>query len=455
MKTKNNKCNTKKNKTKKKGLNNKIYQKELVLLKKAADNSIKKRGKKNLECSTIKRIIEILENYLKDNDFVCYGGTAINNILPAYDQFYKKKIELPDYDFFSSDAFNDAKKLADIYYDKGFDEVEAKAGVHYGTYKVYVNYIPIADITQLDSKLFTKLKEKSINIKGINYADPNYLRMAGYLELSRPHGDVSRWEKVFNRISLLNKHYPINEKKCDISTFIRKFEDNIPNINNIYKIIKNSIIDQGLVFFGGFALYSYGKYLPNNKRKNLNKYPEFDVLAIKAEDAANSIKNTLRKNGINNITISKKFGIGEIISEHYQIKINNEPIIFVYQTTACHSYNIINVNNKKIKIATIDTMLSLYLAFLYAERDYYDIHRIICIAEYLFYIQSKNRIQTRGVLKRFSINCYGKQETLEDIRGYKSEKYKELKNNKTSKEYQNNFLRYYPLEKYSSIKKKK
>jgi hypothetical protein len=35
-----------------------------------------------------------------------------------------------------------------------------------------------------------------------------------YLELSRPAGDVSRWEKVFKRLNLLNTHYPFVDSKC-------------------------------------------------------------------------------------------------------------------------------------------------------------------------------------------------------------------------------------------------
>lgn len=54
---------------------------------------------------------------------------------------------------------NDAKELADIYFKQGFSSVEAKAGVHYGTYKVFVNFFQIADITQIDSKLFSSLKK--------------------------------------------------------------------------------------------------------------------------------------------------------------------------------------------------------------------------------------------------------------------------------------------------------
>merc|ERR1711871_731369 len=105
-----------------------------------------------------------------------------------------------DYDFYSSNALNDAKELSDIYNKKGFESVEAKAGVHFGTYKVFVNYIPVADITFLEKKLFNTIYKDSIKVDGIFYCAPNYLRMSMFLELSRPMGDVSRWEKVLKRL---------------------------------------------------------------------------------------------------------------------------------------------------------------------------------------------------------------------------------------------------------------
>lgn len=431
---------------------NKLNEKELVILRKAIDESEKVRGKKQLESSTIKKIISILEAFLRKKKFICYGGTALNNILPHYDQFYNKDIELPDYDFFTPNAMEDAKELADLYYNKGFDEVEAKAGVHGGTFKVFVNFIPIADVTQLDPEIYKVLKKDAITIKGINYASPNFLRMNAYLELSRPAGDTSRWEKVFKRLSLLNKHYPINQKKCDVSEFIRKFTEPNPKSETIYNTIKNSIIKQSSIFFGGFALYAYGKYLPENQRKKLIQYPDFDILANDAKTAAETIVKELNKKGINNTSIIEKEGFGEIVAPHYDVRVGDESVVFVYTPLACHSYNTIKINSKTVKIATIDTMLTFYLAFLYAKREYYDPERILCIAQYLFYIQTKNRLKQDGVLKRFSINCYGKQQTLENIRGVKAEKYKEFKNNKTSKEYQKYFLRYYPLDKYTNKK---
>ena len=176
---------------------------ELDILRNAVDKAEEKQGKATAQSPEIKKIIEVLETFLKRRRLICYGGTAINNILPEYDQFYDKDVEIPDYDFYSSNALGDAKELADIYNNMGYNDVEARASVHVGTYKVFVNFIPVADVTQMESKLFKTVLQESIKINGIHYAPPNYLRMSVYKELSRPKGDISRWEKVYERLLLL------------------------------------------------------------------------------------------------------------------------------------------------------------------------------------------------------------------------------------------------------------
>ena len=182
-----------------------LEEKELAILRESIDIAEKRKGKQTVSDPDVKKIISILEDFLKKKRLVCYGGTAINNILPLEDQFYNKDIEIPDYDFYSPSALEDAKELADIYYDYGFQEVEAKAGVHHGTYKVYVNFIPVADITFLEKSLFKKVQKEAVRVYGILYCPPNFLRMNMYLELSRPAGDISRWEKVLKRLLLLLK----------------------------------------------------------------------------------------------------------------------------------------------------------------------------------------------------------------------------------------------------------
>ena len=437
--------------------NNLSYQeRELEILRNAVDKAQQIRGKKIVQSPEIKEIINIVESFLMKKKLVCYGGTAINNILPYEDQFYDKNIEIPDYDFFSPHAMNDAKELADLYYKAGYNEVEAKAGQHYGTYKVFVNFIPVADITHLESKLYKNIQKNSIMVAGIYYAPPNFLRMAMYLELSRPEGDVGRWEKVLKRLVLLNKNFPLKGKNCNENVFQRHFND-IKHINpmKIYDLVKNSFIDQGVVFFGGFAVSTYSHYMPKKKRNKLSKQPDFDVLSENPQNTATIVKERLNYEGIKNVSIHKHKGIGEIIAPHYEIRVGTDTVAFVYEPLACHSYNIVKIHHHKIKIATIDTLLSFFLAFLYSDRDYYDKDRILCMAQFLFEVQAKNRLEQKGVLRRFSINCFGKQETQESIRAEKTRMYKELQNKRNTPEYEEWFLRYVPHELNEKKGKKK
>lgn len=429
-----------------------FQEKELAILRAAVDLAEEKAGRKIAQSSEVKKIIEIVENFLRKKKLICYGGTAINNILPVGDQFYDKDVEIPDYDFFSHSALTHAKELADIYADAGYTDVEAKSGVHHGTFKVYVNFIPVADITYIPKKLFKALTRESIKVNGIMYSPPNYLRMGMYLELSRPRGDVSRWEKVLKRLVLLNKNYPMQNPRCNNIDFMRDFEGEKTESDDIYKTVRDSLTDQGAVFFGGYATAQYAKFMPKKKREMFfRKSPDFDALSEDPETSATILKERLQDEGFERVKIHKHPGFGEIISEHYEVEINKDTVAFIYKPLACHSYNSIRLGGKKVNIATIDTMLSFFLAFLYAERPYYDHDRIICMSQYLFKVQAQNRLKQKGVLKRFSLKCVGTQKTLEDSRQEKSKMFEKLKSKRGTKEYDEWFLRYAPGEKKAAV----
>ena len=606
-------------------------EKELEILREAVDIVEKKKGEAITHDPKVKKIISIVEDFIADKKLVCYGGTAINNILPEDAQFYNKDLELPDYDFYSDNALDHAKELADIYYKAGYEDVEAKSGVHHGTYKVFVNFTGIADITQMEPALFNAISRDAIVKSGIRYAPPDFLRMAMYLELSRPDGDVSRWEKVQKRLTLLNNHYPLKGYDCDkieyqrgfdgatkansgeisisktrsksrsksksasrstvrsqsvkrggggggsvkalkrdaIKGVIRKYRhlgaymkhlfyavpsheetigdfsykleedklthryrliatyerllgkddefvlysmkrsdldgDSTPSANksasrskspspshsrsasatatasksesrsrsksptpaysmsksslsyssnrekemaesDVYNIVRDVFIKNRAVFFGGYANILYSRYMPKHQRRIVHKIPDFDVLSEEPRDLCEAVVRELTAHKYKDVKYTKHAGVGEVISEHYDIRIGDEVIAFLYKPLACHSYNTIRIDNESIRIATIDTMLSFYLAFIYADRIYYDINRILCMSQFLFDVQQHNRLKQTGLLKRFSINCYGKQPTLETMRFEKTEKYEELKNKRGTREYEEWFLRYIPYE---------
>jgi hypothetical protein len=453
MKKKNNRRNIEeKDEENKKGFNTSLCEKgmtfeecELAILRNAVDESEAMRDNQVKNTEDIQKLLNIVEDFIIERKLLLYGGTAINNILPKYAQFYNRDIEIPDYDFYSPDALKDAKDLANIFYKQGYVEVEAKAGMHMGTFKVFVNFIPIADITQMHEIIYGELLKDAIIISRMYYTPPNYLRMSMYLELSRPSGDVSRWEKVLKRLNLLNEYYPFKPKNNCVSL---DFHSDKPNNSNkmidLYIETRENLINQGVIFFGGYAASLYSKYMPSNVKTVLRKYPDFDVLSDEPDKCALILKEHLTRANFKKITVIPHEEIGEIIPYHNEVRVDGKTIAFIFKPIACHSYNKLYIKQKEINVATIDTILAFYLSFLYVNLKYYDKDRIICMAKFLFDLEQHNRLSQKGLLKRFTISCYGNQPSIEDIRAEKAEKYKELIKNRNSKEYEMWFLKYSP-----------
>jgi hypothetical protein len=427
---------------------------ELAVLRHAVDENEMLQGQKIANSDDVKDIIKIVEEFLMRKKLVCYGGTAINAILPKYAQFYNRDVEVPDYDFFSNNALDDAKELADIYFKQGYTDVEAKSGVHAGTYKVFVNFIPVADITYLADEIYNAIKKEAIVRMGILYAPPNYLRMSMYLELSRPHGDTSRWEKVLKRLNLLNKHYPLTTAvDCNTVDFQREMDSNEEDATRLYFLVRDALIDQGVIFFGGYASSLYSRYMTKSQSNLLKKIPDFDVLSEDNEKTAMIVMERLQESGFKNVKIINHDPIGEVIPERTEIRVGRDTLAFIYKPIACHSYNTITIAEKDINVATIDTMLSFYLAFIYADKPfpYFNKDRILCMAKFLFDVEEENRLEQKGLLKRFTTSCYGNQTTLETIRAEKAEKFKELASKRGTREYEMWFLKYVPANMGKSV----
>jgi len=420
---------------------------ELAILRDAVDEAEEMNTKELVQNESTKKIIKIVEQFIIEKNLICYGGTAINNILPKDVQFYNHNVEIPDYDFYSPTAIEHAKELADLFYSLGYTEVEAKAGVHYGTYKVYVSFIPIADITYLVPQIFDAILDESIIIDGIHYAPANFLRMNIYIELSRPSGDISRWEKVFKRLKLLNQYYPIQTSNCKAIDFQQdKHRLTTTDSEDIYNLVRDSFIEQGVIFFGGYAMSVYSQYIPLKKRNSIKKTPDFDVIAKDIDKCVLNIIQKLNKKGFKNVSYNKIPAMGEVIPEYIDLQINGESLAYIFKSEHCYSYNEVTIDMKIIRIATIETILSFYMGFLYSKSLNKHKERLLCMMKFLFELQNANKLEQTGLLKRFSLTCYGQEKKINDIRIEKLRKYDELKDRKNSYEYDLWFLKYNPKE---------
>jgi hypothetical protein len=186
--------------------------------------------------------------------------------------------------------------------------------------------------------------------------------------------------------------------------------------------------------------------MPKYSQKQIKKIADFDVIVKRSKQVAYEIKDELNKNEIDDVFVKRRPPVDEILPEQYEINIGGDIVAVLYTPISCQSYNSIEFDgkDKKVRIATIDTMLAYYLAFLYVDKPYYDTKRIMCMAKYLYDVQQKNLLQQKGLLRRFTIKCYGKQPTVEEIRAEKMHKYKQLRYKQHTLEYQKWFLSYRP-----------
>jgi hypothetical protein len=68
------------------------------------------------------------------------------------------------------------------------------------------------------------------------------------------------------------------------------------------------------------------------------------------------------------------------------------------------------------------------------------------MSKFLFEVEQQNLLAQKGLLKRFSLRCYGNQPTLESIRSEKADMFRKLKGKRSTSEWDDWFLKYNPGE---------
>jgi hypothetical protein len=392
--------------------------------------NIKYQKKYKKDMYTKPLYFHLIETFISKKELICYGGTAINVYLPNDKKFYED-IDIPDYDCFSSNPIADVKELADVLVKNNIENVEVKSAMFHGTYKIFVNFIPIVDISHLDKEVFINVHKKAIKINNLLYASPNYLRISLYQELSRPMGDVSRWDKIYKRLELLNKARPLYISNCSINSKDTPETDDYVNIN---KQIINIINENKWVVFGDYGMSFYLKYFPK-------KYQKIDRIIDIPYILAENIKDVIKK--IPFKTEQNIFSY-HFLNNFYQILHNGVPILYVFITNSCQSYNEI----KGVRVASIDTIMSIYYALSFLNIKFFDIHKIL---SYCYLLHNVNT--NVGVCRRFNMPCIGKQQTIEDIRTLRDKKYKIYKKNNSKRIYNEYFFQYKPKKTYKKSSK--
>jgi hypothetical protein len=366
--------------------------------------------------------LAVVKTFLKNNRVLCYGGTAINNLLPKKDQFYNPEEDVPDYDFFSKTPQAHSVTIANQLRKEGIAAVEVKPGMHLGTFKVFADFTGVADITQLDDDIFDRLWEQAENRDGIHYVPVNFLRMSMYLELSRPHGDVSRWEKVYSRLELLNKAYPTSCNKKDAKQHEELTDE---QQKGVLKLLKNEPVVL-------LSVSAAEIHLDKNWTTPIGLLAERETIErlTKGENVEVNEENDILPRRTS------------VLSED-----GKKSFFRFYETTACHSYH--EMDNG-VRVASIPTTLQFFFAYLYSGAQEENVASILCIAQRLVDVaNSKSK-------RRFDIltpkECIGVQESFIEMKRHKAELFEELGKDRSSKKFLEYFFTYNPDD--ASSKKK-
>jgi hypothetical protein len=351
----------------------------------------------------LRRAIQIVEVFLKKTGRVCYGGQAINAQLDQKDQFYDANTSLPDYDFFSPEADKDTNDLIDILKNSGYNEISKRIGIHDGTLKIYVNYTAIADISQMIPEFYETIYKKSVVVNGIHYADPLFLRMLMFLELSRPRGQVGRWEKVYERLTLLDNSHPL--LKC---------KNNYPRIEmnkeaeKVRPDIVRYMIKHRRVFMGGdihkiYKLSGEGRSAKSRSHFLLRGNTPVVFFSPNADKDANILSKITHSN------IEGILGYQNILPAMIILRKEDYIVAVIVQEEACHSSVTLPLTkDRSLRIASLDTLLT-FLIGLYYRND-----SILMTEESLLcwirqYIDLSNRYKAKPtkLFPAFSIECSG------------------------------------------------
>ena len=376
---------------------------------------------------TIREILRIVKEFIESKRVLCYGGTAINNLLPVEERFYDPNYEVPDYDFYSEKPQIHALELADRFYARGFRNIEVKPGAHLLTFKVFVDYTGVADITYLEPPIFKALWKEDLVKNGIHYVSPNFLRMSMYLELSRPRGDVSRWEKVYKRLMLLNKHYPVGCKREETKGYA------------VLSDVQRSGIEKILHTKSVVLLGLHAVELHSNSKSNVWQTP-IDILA---DDMSATINQVIQALGQDEIDLKERDAFAELLPAHVDIvdKKTGTLIVRVFKTFACHSYHLLQSG---LRVASIPTLLQFFFAFVYADAHFieggYDQDRVVCICQRLMDLAASNKKRRFDLLT--PLDCLGHQETLTEMKANKSVLHEKIP--KKSQEFLQLFFSYKP-----------
>jgi hypothetical protein len=358
-------------------------------------------------------VIKLISKFIIKKNLILYGGLVINLLLPKKHRFYKE-YTINDYDCFSKNPIKDAYELAKLIKKSGYKYIKIKRAVHKNTYKISVYGKQFFDITFLEPSIYDILLNYIKNNKNsLKYYKDKYkiipielVKQNLYFELSRPIQSGFRWEKLYNRLELINKFYPTEKSKDILKCIPIKSE-----YSSIVKKLLEYIKDKKIPIIDSYSIKIYNNCSFCCYRLTENSI-YITILVKNIIESFNDIKNLLNfnnseydlkvlKKSINNYNLYKEYDV-KIINKKTKQHFNIVRIIEV--KNQCFSTTLKN----NFTLGSIDTCLYFLYYNYIRNKIYYNNNSEA--SENIYYInQYENNIIVDKIKinERLMKNCYG------------------------------------------------
>lgn len=394
-------------------------------LQKYIDEIVQKNNEDQIQTNydTHKEMMNVVAKFLWRNKCILYGGTALNLLLPNKLKFYDKYV-LPDYDSFHPNARDMAIMLADHLHEKGYKYVVVKKGLlNEGTFKVYAELIPAADISQIPLKLYQSFKRHAQIVDNHYIIQNEFLRFSFHLEFAKPIGSMWRWSKLLKRFNIVNDVIKLKNDTWDYS-LLRKTRTRIgdfaqgsrnPHTERFAILMNKFTKHQKHVHLG---VNTYLEDVPSDWNNVMGMYQYLSIDPINTIDSLTSFLSSHSFNGdikyYIHISIADYEHIPRVYKVTYQDLDGAEIVLcsILDVRNICISYVTDNDDN----FTVIDYLMSICNYILY-DPEYSPYFKRV-VASMLFHLQNqiKNFNFEKHTKYRFHPECHGKEKAVIEYR---------------------------------------
>ena len=167
----------------------------------------------------IEKLLEIVVDFIKQEQLLIYGGQAIDFSLKLKGDTLYDQYETPDYDVYSPDNYNTAVKFCQMMVSLGFEKISMMPALHPQTIRIRYDVYFILDISNATSRMWSIFQNYDIRYDGIKFRHPYFQYIDLLLVFCQPFAKAKveniyyRWEKDWARLHKLGELYPIDAPK--------------------------------------------------------------------------------------------------------------------------------------------------------------------------------------------------------------------------------------------------